>query len=191
MGLRASRLRGVGRHKRATTRDDAQSASTTAHRDETMIAQTLSNVARPRVVARARATQKSTAARAQFGAVRGFDPLRCVGDEWATRDANGTRSKTDDDARGDARNDARDARDARNDANGEGRVGGAGGGEGRRGARRAGGRRIATGSRSPHDKIGFGAGRRMRARGRARRRMRIGAAVTAAWTRARGRMNED
>merc|ERR1712205_14880 len=35
------------------------------HRDETMIAQTLSNVARPRVVARA-----------QFGAVRGFDPLR-------------------------------------------------------------------------------------------------------------------
>jgi hypothetical protein len=92
-----------------------------------MIAQTLSNVARPRVVARARATQKSTAARAQFGAVRGFDPLRCVGDEWATRDANGTRSKTDDDARGDARNDARDARDARCDANGEGCVGGAGG----------------------------------------------------------------
>merc|ERR1711906_98016 len=46
------------------------------HRDETMIAQTLSNVARPRVVARARATQKSTAARAQFGAVKGFDPLR-------------------------------------------------------------------------------------------------------------------
>ena len=50
-----------------------------------MIAQTLSNVARPRVVARARATPKSTAARAQFGAVKGFDPLRCVGDEWATR----------------------------------------------------------------------------------------------------------
>jgi hypothetical protein len=100
-----------------------------------MIAQTLSNVARPRVVARARATQKSTAARAQFGAVKGFDPLRCVGDEWATRDANGTRSKTDDDARGDARNDARDARDARNDANGEGCVGGAGGGGGS--ARRA------------------------------------------------------
>merc|ERR1712205_178245 len=46
------------------------------HRDETMIAQTLSNVARPRVVARARATRKSTAARAQFGAVKGFDPLR-------------------------------------------------------------------------------------------------------------------
>merc|ERR1712216_1107259 len=35
------------------------------HRDETMIAQTPSNVARPRA-----------AARAQFGAVRGFDPLR-------------------------------------------------------------------------------------------------------------------
>ena len=127
MGLQVTRLRGVGRNKRATPRDDARDASTTAHRDETMIAQTLSNVARPRVVARARATQKSTAARAQFGAVKGFDPLRCVGDEWATRDANGTRSRADDDARGDARNDARDARDARCDANGEGCVGGAGG----------------------------------------------------------------
>ena len=116
MGLQVTRLRGVGRNKRATPRDDARDASTTAHRDETMIAQTLSNVARPRVVARA-----------QFGAVKGFDPLRCVGDEWATRDANGTRSRADDDARGDARNDARDARDARNDANGEGCVGGAGG----------------------------------------------------------------
>ena len=179
MGSNASRLRAAVRDKRKDDARRRKRASTPAHRDETMIAQTLSNVARPRVVARARATQKSTAARAQFGAVKGFDPLRCVGDEWATRDANGTRSKTDDDARGDARNDARDARDARNDANGEGCVGGAGG------------RRIATGSRSPHDKIGFGAGRRMRARGRARRRMRIGAAVTAAWTRARGRMNED
>ena len=90
-----------------------------------MIAQTLSNVARPRVVARA--PRWIFASRAQFGAVKGFDPLRCVGDEWATRDANGTRSRADDDARGDARNDARDARDARNDANGEGCVGGAGG----------------------------------------------------------------
>ena len=113
-----------------------------------MIAQTLSNVARPRVVARARAPQKSTAARARFGAVKGFDPLRCVGDEWATRDANGTRSKTDDDARGDARNDARDARDARNDANGEGCVGGAGGGGGVGAARDA---RAGDGSRRDRD----------------------------------------